>query len=206
MARFTATQARTGNRAAVDRLRASLDGYSEANLNRAVARTLAGAKRRFEPAAKRVIRGSYNVKTADLSGRFRVRTGSDGDGEFVALEASTKAIPLIRFGGRWRGPARRKGGRFAQAASAEVRRGERKVYESAFIATIGGTPRLVARQLIRGGGGRRDPRDHLRTLTGPSPYQMLEGDGDNNARQVAADVNAFIDAELQRQLALGRKR
>lgn len=197
MARFSTTQARTDNRAAVERIRQRLDGVSEANLNRSVQRTLTGAKRRFEPAAKRVIRASYNVKARDLAGKFRVRTGSDTAGEFVALEASTKGIPLIDFGGRWRG--RRTAG-----ATAEVRRGQRKTYASAFIATFNGRKRLLARQLIRGGGGRRDPRNKLRSLLGPSPFQMTEGDNDNNAQLIATEVRAFISTELERQIAQAR--
>lgn len=204
MARFTATQARAGNAAAVARMRAALSGYSERSLEQAGSRTLAGARRRFEPAAKRVIRTTYNIKAGDLSGKFRVLTGLDTDGEYIALEANTKGVPLIRFGGRWGGRARLNG-RWAQAASAQVRRGGRKVYTSAFIATIGGTRRMVARQLVRDGGGKRDPRNRLRTLTGPSPFQMLEGDNDANARAVADEVNAFIARELPRQLRMLRK-
>lgn len=206
MARFNVTQARISNRAAVNRLRASLAGLSEANLNRAVQRTLAGARRRFEPAAKRVIRSTYNVRAKDLSGKFKVRTGGDADGEFVALEASTRATPLIAFGGRWRGPARRAGRGWAPAASAQVQRTDgRKVYQSAFIAVIGGARRMVARQLIRDGGGQRDPRNRLRTLTGPSPFQMVEGKDNANAVAIAGEVNEFIAKELERQVQLSRR-
>lgn len=204
MARFTLSQARAGNRAAIQRLTSALEGYSPRQLEQAGSRTLAGARRRFEPAAKRVIRGSYSVKPSELSGKFRVLTGADTDGEFIALQADTRATPLIQFGGRWGGRARING-RWAQAASAQIRRGGRKIYLSAFIATINGTRRMVVRQLLRDGGGKRDPRNRLRSLTGPSPYQMLEGDQDANARAVADEVNAFIARELPRQLRLLRK-
>ncbi|GAB3305628.1 hypothetical protein [Luteimonas notoginsengisoli] len=203
MARESITAARTSNRAIGARVRARLSGLSEAALNRSIQRTLAGAKRRFEPAAKRVIRDSYGVKARDLSGKFSVRTGLDDDGEYVALAAGTKGIPLLSFGGRWRGPARRKG-RWAPAATAEVRKGDRKTYSSAFIATINGTRRLVARQLVRGAGGARDPRNRLRTLTGPSPVQMVEGDNDRNAQAIADEVNTFMADELARQVLLSR--
>lgn len=197
MGKFGATGARTSNRAAIARIRARLDGVSEANINKAANRASVSAKRKFEPAAKRVIRSIYNVKLRDLGGKFQVRTGSDDEGEFIALSASTRGIPLINFGGRW-------GGRKTPGATASIQKGQSKVYQSAFIATIRGERKLVARQLLRGGGGRRHPREKLRTLLGPSPFQMLEGPNEANALAVADEVRDFFASEIERQLTLGK--
>lgn len=198
MAKFGATSARTGNSGAIERIKARLDGVSEAKLNRAANRALISTRRKLEPLAKRVIRETYNVKLGDLSGKFQVRTDSDSGGEFIALSASTRGIPLLNFGGRW-------GGRKTAGATAQVIRGQSKIYQSAFIATIGGTRKLVARQLIRGGGGRRDPRNRLRTLLGPSPFQMVEGLGETNAKRITSEATVFLRSEIQRQLELARK-
>lgn len=197
MARFSATEARVSNRAAIDRLQAGLDGLSERELDRASRRALVGVRRRFEPAAKRLIRASYNVKARDLGGKFRVRTYAEADSEYVGLDASTKALPLIEFGARW-------GGLKTPGATAQVRRGGRKVYRSAFIATIGGKRHVLARQLMGDGTGKRYPRNQLRRLTGPSPAQMVEGDDNANAAAIAAEVTGFLRTELSRQIALAR--
>lgn len=198
MARFSVTGARSSNKAAIDRIRRSLDGLSEASLDRSIRRALAGARRRFEPAAKRVIRQSYNVPAGDLAGKFSVRSGADDDGEFIALEASRRGIPLLRFGGRWSGLK-------SPGATAQVQRGERKVYKSAFIATIRGSRVVLARQFMGDGSGKRYPRNELRHLKGPSPSQMVDGADGTNATTISTEVNAFIAKELERQLALARR-
>ena len=197
MARFSESGAKTHNDAVVKRLRGALAGLTQDQMELVVKRTLAGARRRFEPAAKRIIRKSYGVALRELSGKFQVRTGADAGGEYVALAASQKRIPLIRFGATWRGIR-------TPGATAIVRKGVRKTYRHAFIRNIQGTPQVLERQMSRDGGGKRDPRNRIRRLMGPSPLQMLEGEGGANATAVADEINEFIARELERQVNVAR--
>lgn len=176
-----------------------------------VQRAATGLVRRAEPAAKRNIRAVYNVRAAALSGRFRVEEGAAGRGrnkdELLSIWASTRELPLLDFGGRWRGPARRKSGRWAPPATAEIVRGRRKIYDSAFIATIAGR-RAVRVRSFDSGRGRRQRRGPVRMLRGPSPFGMLSGIDYEPARQVRdatlSELTTFYMAELRRQFRLNR--
>lgn len=200
MAKFANIDAR-GNGAALSRLAARVNGLSATAIAKADGKSIASVRRRFEPAAKRSIREVYNVRASDLSGRFTVLSGADSSGEYLTLNASTKPLPLIGFGGRW-------GGRKTPGATAGIQKGQRKVYASAFIAKVGGRLRLIARQFSRDATAPsgRDGRNKLRTLTGPSAYQMVMGEGDAIAARLAREMNAFRGNELIRQLLLARKR
>lgn len=200
MAKFGASAARI-NAGALARLSAQIDGLSAAALAKADARSLASVRRRFEPAAKRAIRETYNVRASDLSGKFQVRSGADGGGEFMALHVWTQKLPLMSFGGRW-------GGRKTAGATAQIQSETRKVYGSSFIAMIDGKRRLVARQFSRDSTSPsgRDPRNKLRTLMGPSAWQMVMGNGDATAARLAREMNEYRGSELIRQLQLARKR
>ena len=197
MAKFSGTGQRTSNSAAIDRVRARLAGVSEARLQTAANRSLVSVRRKFEPVAKRVIRDAYNVKLTDLGGKFRVITSTDGNGEFVELSASTRGIPLMRFGAKWRG-------RKSAGATAQIQLGQGKTYRSAFIATVGGQRHVFARQFSADSNSPsgRHPRDHIRRLMGPSPLQMTQGLGDKNARQIAGQMTAFLSSEIKRQVRL----
>lgn len=186
---------------ALARLAAQADGLSKAAITKADARSNASVRRRFEPAAKRAIREVYNVRASDLTGRFTVRSGLDQGGEYLALNASLKKLPLIGFGGRW-------GGRKTAGATADIQKGKRKVYASAFIARIGGQRRLVVRQFSRDATAPsgRDGRRKLRSLTGASAFQMVTGQGDVVATKLAREMNEYRSSELIRQLTLARKR
>lgn len=183
------------------RFAALVDGVSKTAIAKADARSIASVRRRFEPAAKRAIREVYTVRTSDLSGRFSVRSGLGEEGEYLSLNASTKKLPLIGFGGRW-------GGRKTAGATAGIQVGMRKVYTSAFIARIGGQRRMVVRQLSRDATAPsgRDGRRKLRTLTGASAFQMVMGEGEVVAKRLAREMNLYRNTELIRQLALARKR
>lgn len=200
MAKSVNTFARL-NAAALARLAAQVDGVSAAAIAKADSRSIASVRRRFEPAAKKAIRDVYNVKASDLGGRFTVRSGADAGGEYLALNASTKRLPLIGFGGRW-------GGRKTVGATAGIQIGRRKVYASAFIAKVGGQLRMVVRQFSRDATAPsgRDGRRKLRTLTGPSAYQMVMGEGEVTAARLAREMNEYRSSELIRQLQLARQR
>ncbi|WP_320457346.1 hypothetical protein [Stenotrophomonas sp. CFBP8994] len=186
---------------ALARFAALVDGLSKTAIAKADSRSIASVRRRFEPAAKRAIREVYTVRAGDLSGRFSVRSGLGEEGEYLSLNASTKKLPLIGFGGRW-------GGRKTAGATAGIQVGMRKVYTSAFIARIGGQRRMVVRQFSRDATvpSGRDGRRKLRTLTGASAFQMVMGEGEVVASRLAREMNMYRSTELIRQLALARKR
>lgn len=189
------------NAAALARLSAEVNGLSRTAIAKADGKAIATVRKRFGPAASRAIRDVYNVRASDLKGRFTVRSGMDENGEYLSLHASTKALPLIGFGGRW-------GGRKTVGATASIQKEKRKTYASAFIAKVGGQRRLVARQFSRDATAPsgRDGRRKLRTLTGPSAYQMVMGEGEVTAARLAREMNEFRGTELIRQLQLARKR
>lgn len=186
---------------ALARFAALAGGLSKTAIAKADSRSIASVRRRFEPAAKRAIREVYTVRAGDLSGRFSVRSGLGEEGEYLSLNASTKKLPLIGFGGRW-------GGRKTAGATAGIQVGMRKVYTSAFIARIGGQRRMVVRQFSRDATtpSGRDGRRKLRTLTGASAFQMVMGEGEVVASRLAREMNMYRSTELIRQLALARKR
>lgn len=186
---------------ALARFAALVDGLSKTAIAKADSRSIASVRRRFEPAAKRAIREVYTVRAGDLSGRFSVRSGLGEEGEYLSLNASTKKLPLIGFGGRW-------GGRKTAGATAGIQVGMRKVYTSAFIARIGGQRRMVVRQFSRDATAPsgRDGRRKLRTLTGASAFQMVMGEGEVVASRLAREMNMYRSTELIRQLALARRR
>lgn len=195
MARL-ATSARASNRAAVDRLRARVEGLSEATLDRAAKRALVSVRRKAQPVAKRVVRDTFNVKPSALSGAFDATQGENKDGSYVALRASVQKISLINFGGRWR--------RGSAGATAEIQRGSTKTYTSAFITTLrNGARHIMQRQFIS--AGKRAGRLPLKRLQGPSPYQMVQGRGEVNARRIGKELSTFAISETMRQLALARK-
>ncbi|MEF3081862.1 hypothetical protein V3391_06500 [Luteimonas sp. SMYT11W] len=176
-----------------------------------VIRARAGLFRRAEPAAKRNVRAIYNVRASALADRFRIEEGVRGKGrdseELISIWASTRQLGLIEFGGRWRGPARRKNGRLVAGASAEIVRGKRKTYDSAFIATIKGREAIRVRSFDRA-RGRRFGRGPVRMLRGPSPFEMLSGVGHEPSRQVRdatlSDLTTYYFLELKRQFRLNR--
>lgn len=176
-----------------------------------VVRASTGLVRRAEPAAKRNIRAVYNVRAGALAGKFRIDEGAKGRrgdrDDLISIWASTRDLPLMEFGGRWRGPARRKAGALAPGATAEIVRGKRKVYDSAFVATIQGR-RAIRVRSFDSGRGKRHGRGPVRMLRGPSPFGMLSGVDYEPARQVRdatlSDLTTFYFAELKRQFRLNR--
>jgi hypothetical protein len=200
MAKHAATGSRSSLSAALARVQARVDGLAEKDIAAADRRAIASVRRRFEPVAKRVIRQSYNVRAGDLSGKFQVRSGSADGYDYLELFASTRKLPLERFGARW-------GGRKTSGATAQIREA-RDTYDSAFIRTLGGKREVLVRQFSADSNSPsgRDPRNKLRRLRGPSPLQMVLGIDQTNARLVAAEMNQYRASEIVRQLAVQRKR
>ncbi len=164
--------------------------------NTAVDRSVAGVKRRAGPAANREIRAGYNVRAGLLRGKVEARSGRGRNGDSIALWASTRRLPLIEFGGRWRGPR-------SPGATAAIARGRQRTYRGAFIATVQGRTGIRVRKINRA-SGKRYGRGPLQMLRGPSVFEMLSGiDGNgpsvNVGRAVLAELTDFYVAELRRQ-------
>ena len=201
MAEFGASSVRArANAAALDRIAARLDGVSEAKIAAADKRALATVRRRVEPIVKRAIREVYSVPVRELSGKFQVRTTSDGAGEGLELFAATKRVPLVEFNARW-------SGRKSAGARASILRGKSKIYKSAFIATVGGRPEVVARQFSADSNSPsgRHPRSHLQRLRGPSPLEMTKGLDGQNVVRIGDEIVRFAATERARQLQMARK-
>lgn len=197
MARSGATGVRGQNAAAIARTQQRLESVRARALDQAAKRAMVSTLRKFEPAAKRAIRQAYGVKLGALSGTLKPVSGTDDRGEFIALRASTRRLPLVEFSARWRG-------RKSAGATAQVRSGGTRTYASAFIAPLRGKRQVLARRLLA--GGKRDPRNQLTTLRGPSPFQMVQGVDQANATRLGQDLRGFLIPELQRQMALARER
>lgn len=181
-------------------------GQTASRLGEAENKARIGLIRRTLPAARRVIRSRFNVRAAQLMDTLRVEEHNSGKGDAVAIWASARRISLIEFDGRWRGPARSKGGTFSAPATAEVVRGEREAVPGAFISTIKG--RRAIRVRTYGNNGRRVHRGPVRMLYGPSPLFMLRpSEHQTSASRAARDardavleeMRGFYSTELARQ-------
>lgn len=156
-------------------------------------RARAGLARRMIPAASRHIRGVFNVRRDRLAGAMRVQPYRRKDSDGLSIWASARRIPLIEFGGQWRGPARRRNGSFAPPATAMVVKGQRESYAGAFINTIQGRRHIRVRTY--GPNGRRVGRGPVRPLYGPSPLYMLRP----TEHQSAVSRGAMTTAERTMQ-------
>ena len=179
----------------------------------AVQRATVGLKRRAGPAVSRAVRENYGIKRTTLSGShmFRIDEGARKQGDYISIWASTRQLPLIDFGGRWSGPG-------SPGATAEIERGMRKTYTSAFIAPgrIRGQQGPVIYSRLKGkkavqkyGRYKGQMREPIRVLRGPSPFEMVSGVGGYPAtlrtkQTILAELTAFYTTELQRQFKLTR--
>lgn len=190
------TRARVDNRAAIARIQARLGGIGADALNKQAGRALVSVRRKAQPIAKRVVRQIYGLKPSALSDAFDAASGIEGGQAYVAIRARVAPVSLVHFGGRW---SKRSSG-----ATAEIMRGQRKTYASAFIARMpNGGRHIFARAPLA--GGKRAPRLPLRRLHGPSAYAMVQGEGGETARQIGAQLAAYASEETLRLLALARK-
>ncbi len=179
----------------------------------AVQRATVGLKRRAGPAVSRAVRENYGLKRTTLSGSemFRIEEGTLKKGGYLSIWASTRELPLIYFGGRWSGPG-------SPGATAEIERGMRKTYTSAFIAPgrIRGQERPVIYTRLKGkkavqkhGRYKGQTREPIRVLRGPSPFEMVSGVGGyphtlRTKKTILAELSAFYTPAQQRQFKLKR--
>lgn len=195
--RRTSTFVRAYNRDAINAVRAHLGQFSEANLQKAADRALASMIRKVQPEAKRDIRARYGVKASALNGQFRTVQGKGRKGDpYLGLWASSRRIGLIEFQGRW-------GGRRTKGAVAQVRLGQQKTYQSAFITTIQGKKAIRHRPLDIS-TGKRVHRGPLKMLRGPSPFEMLLGEDMRNGALISKTLTTYYSAEIRRQMELLR--
>lgn len=196
MAKRLATRVRADNRAAIARMVARLDGVSESTLQQQAARAMVSVRRKAQPVAKQIVRQVYGVQSSALGDAFDAISGTEAGQAYVGLRARVAPVSLIRFGGRW--------SKRGTGATAEIMRGDRKIYASAFIAVMpNGGRHIFARAPL--GAGKRAPRLPLRRLHGPSPYQMVQGRRGETAEQVNAELAAFAADETLRLIAAARK-
>jgi len=180
--------------------------------SQAAQRAQSSLARRVQPVAKREIRKVYGIKASTLNGRLALYNGLRRKGDYIALQASTRRLPLASFGGTW-------GGRSTPGATASVLVGQRKTYTSAFVARVGwrgasggslkddtASTAIYVRQLQP--TGRRVGRGPLRRLYGPSVFEMLSpGTHANQAAlrvrgAVLSELETYYVGELARQIAL----
>lgn len=172
----------------------------------ATQRAVVGLRRRAVPAAVRAVRANYNVKAATVRSRVKLEEGSRGRrgerSDYISIWASTRRLPLLEFGGRW-------GGRRTKGATAQIVKGERKVYAGAFISSVQGLRAIRERQ-FDSATGKRAPRGPLRMLRGPSVFAMLSGLDYEPARRsheaTLEELTDFYRSELRRQWAMARGR
>ena len=191
-----AARVQSANLAALSRIRARLDGLSESALQKQSARAMVSVRRKAQPIAKRIVRAGYGVQSTALGDAFDAVSGTSGGRAYVALKARVAPISLIRFGGKWR---KRSAG-----ATAEITRGDRKSYESAFIAIMPGGGRHIFARAPQA-DGKRTPRLPLRRLHGPSAYQMVQGRNGETAKLVNAELAEFASTETMRLIESARK-
>jgi hypothetical protein len=193
-------------------------GAQVSRMSTAARRAQSSLSRKVQPVATRVVRTAYNIKATDLRARLKLATGLRAKGDFISLQASTRRISLIAFGGQW-------GGRTTAGATASILLGQRKTYSEAFIASVGwrGTSGravktdTVSRNIYvrsRGPDGKRVGRGPLKRLYGPSAFEMLVpspvGGSSGAAGKVRAaildELHGFYVSELSRQIALELRR
>ncbi len=173
--------------------------------DRAAQRARASTARRVQPIAREEVLKMFNLKPGQISGKFRTVT----TGDTVRLMASQRRLPLIAFGGNWKGPV-------ADGATAEIVRGKRETFDSGFIAEVKGLRSIRVRERR---GSKRALRGPLKMLRGPSPRDMVTGRrtdaehgtplgsyGTAPAEKILARLVAYHIDELRRLFAVEAKR
>lgn len=172
--------------------------------DRAAQRARASTARRVQPIAREEVLKVFNLKPGQLSGKYR----SVVTGDTVRLYASERRLPLLAFGGTWKGPK-------TDGATAEIVRGKRETFDSGFIAEVKGLRSIRVRKRT---GTKRAPRGPLQILRGPSARDMVTGRrtdpeagtplgtyGAPVAQKILARLTAFHIAELRRLYAVEAK-
>lgn len=147
--------------------------------------------RRLKAEGARTVAKPVNRSAARVASQITVTTGSG----HVRLTASGKRPGLQEFGGRWAGRA--SAGATAQIYSG----GPRQVFTGAFIRRDSG--KLVTRVgSKKGGKSGRVARGPLRTLTGPSPADVMRFTGAGAVYEQLVDIGEeVLAAEMNRVIA-----
>lgn len=172
---------------ALSRNAARLRKISATAGKRVVERAKATLRRRLATETRRLVSQEYGVSTRELG--KRITTESDSSG--VTVFGTTPRVPLIKFGGRY-------GGKRTAGATAEILRGTRKTYGSAFLSK--GKKNIVARGL-KPGSNQRYGRLPVVVLHGPSPKSMVLGGGTPGptpASKVADIAGDIFGSEVDR--------
>ena len=154
---------------------------------RVVTRTIATMRRKTLTDARRAISQEYGIGTQAIGRRMTAESGKDS----LSIYGTTGKVPLHEFGGRYSGPK-------SAGASAEILRGNRRVYTSAFTIKNRNPAIIYARPIID--GARRAPKRFVR-LHGPSVESMFLGGGTGGqtpATQVIAAAQEIFSAEVER--------
>lgn len=187
-------------------------GRQVSRVSTASMRAQASLARKVQPIAKREVRNVYGIKASLLNDRMRLDSnGTRKNSDYISLWASTRKLPLIAFGGTWRGVK-------TPGAVASILSGSSKTYAGAFIATVGwrgtsgsaivpGTSNRNIYVRSTGPDGQRVGRGPLRMLKGPSVWEMLAtsphgASGKTVASVIIPQLQEFYVTELTRQLAL----
>jgi hypothetical protein len=181
-----------------------LVGRFVGRIDKAKTRAAAGVARRAAPVASRAVRSVFNVKSRDLSGKIRAIVTGDS----LRVLAFNRRIPLIAFGGKWRG-------RKSVGSTASVIKGSRETFNHSFIASVNGLRSIRVRQKR---GERRVHRGPVQILYGPSPRDMIIGrKSDPETRspmgfypprlrdQISNELIGYYVIELRRLIALESK-
>jgi hypothetical protein len=159
---------------------------------------LAETSTQMIPVTEAAIARTYNVPGNRIAGRLRVRNTRTS----ITLYAFQRRIPLAEFGGQW-------GGRGTPGASAEVVRGQRRTYPSAFMAPgrIEGRKvdliyqRVGPKREQKHGRYKGKKRQGIKHLWGPSVRDMIHGRIPDPITRGSGLRGPFLRAEITEQLA-----
>lgn len=169
---------------ALSRNAARLRKISATAGKRVVDRAKVTLRRRLATETRRYVAAEYGVSTRELGKRITTEAGSDS----VSVYGTTPRVPLIKFGGRY--TRSRKPG---TGATAEIVRGQRKKYVSAFLSK--GKKNIVARGL-KPGSDKRYGRLPVVVLHGPSPESMVLGGGAPTTSRTPAERAAKLAEDI----------
>lgn len=158
---------------------------------RVVTRTIGTMRRKLLTQARREVSAEYGIASREIGQRMTSESTSDS----LSIFGTTGRLPLHVFGGRYTG-------RKSAGASAEILRGNRKVYRSAFAIKNRNPAVLYTRPL--GSDGKRAPKRYVR-LHGPSVESMFLGGGAGGstpATKVITSAQEIFGAEIERLLTV----
>lgn len=161
---------------------------------RVVTRTIGTLRRKVLTEARRAMAQQFGVGVQAIGQRITAETDADS----LTVYGTSGRLSLHLFGGRY-------GGRKTPGATAEIKRGGRRVYASAFTIDSRGKT-IYGRPLVA--SGRRAPRQFVR-LHGPSVGSMFlgrGGAGGTPADAVSEIAQDIFRAEIDRLLTVEESR